>query len=188
MASRNGDSLTHRKHRHDPNVIHIEQGVSFEHQFDSSKAYANPFVDVTFDGVFECDGKSWVVPAFWIGGRRWAVRFAPPKTGDYSLKIRCSDSSNAVVRRLPQNIRVNAYQGRNQLLKHGMLRISADKRHFEHLDGTPFLWLADTWWKCLAKRLPWSSFRQLTADRKAKGFNAIQIVCGPYPDEGMMEP
>jgi len=80
-------------------VGQIEQGVTYEHQFESSKAYGNPFIDVTFDGVFECDGKTWVVPAFWIGGRRWAIRFAPPSIGDYSLTIRCSDSSNAIARR-----------------------------------------------------------------------------------------
>jgi hypothetical protein len=84
-------------------------------------------------------------------------------------------------------LRVTRYTGGNPLLKHGFLRIAADKRHFEHADGTPFLWLADTWWKNLCKRLPWESFQELTADRKAKGFNAVQIVCGPYPDENMME-
>ena len=173
MSAQTGDSLTGRQIQKDRDVIHIEQGVAFEHPFDSSKAYANPFVDVTFDGVFECDGKSWVVPAFWIGGRRWAVRFAPPHIGEYSFTIRCSDPSNAITRRPALGIHVDAYRGRNELLKHGMLRIAGGKRHFEHLDGTPFLWLADTWWKCLAKRLPLSSFRQLTADRKDKGVSNI---------------
>ena len=56
MPSGTLDSLKSIQRHADPNVIHIEQGVAFEHQFDSSKAYANPFVDVTFDGVFECDG------------------------------------------------------------------------------------------------------------------------------------
>jgi hypothetical protein len=65
--------------------------------------------------------------------------------------------------------------------------VAKDKRHFEHADGTPFLWLGDTWWKCLCKRMTWEGFQELTADRKAKGFNAVQIVCGPYPDENMME-
>ena len=29
------------------------------------------------------------------------------------------------------------------------------------------------------------SFQELTADRKAKGFNVVQIVCGPYPDDNL---
>jgi hypothetical protein len=46
----------------------------------------------------------------------------------------------------------------------------------------------DTWWKNLSKRMTWDGFQELTADRKKKGFSVIQIVCGPYPDEGPFEP
>jgi hypothetical protein len=35
--------------------------------------------------------------------------------------------------------------------------------------------------------LTWAGFQELTADRKAKWYNVVQIVCGPYPDENMME-
>jgi hypothetical protein len=71
----------------------------------------------------------------------------------------------------------------NPLLKHGFLRVSANKRFFEHADGTAFFWLGDTWWKGLAKRLTWEGFQELTADRKAKGFSLVQIVCSRYPDQ-----
>lgn len=67
--------------------------------------------------------------------------------------------------------------------------MTKDNRHFEHADGTPFLWLGDTWWKGLCKRLTWEGFKELTADRKKKGFNVVQIVCGTYPDErGLLQP
>jgi hypothetical protein len=47
----------------------------------------------------------------------------------------------------------------------------------------PFLWLGDTWWMGLCKRLSWSEdFQLLTADRVDKGFRVIQIVAGLYPD------
>ena len=72
------------------------------------------------------------------------------------------------------------------MLKHGFLRVSTNGRHFEHADGTPFFWLGDTWWKCLCQRMTWDGFQELTADRQAKGFNVVQIVCGPYPDEGFL--
>ena len=79
---------------------------------------------------------------------------------------------------------VTAYLGDNPLYRHGPIRIAGDRRHFEHADGTPFFWLGDTWWKGLCKRLTWEGFQELTADRKAKGFSVVQIVCGVYPDEG----
>jgi hypothetical protein len=36
--------------------------------------------------------------------------------------------------------------------------------------------------------MTWEGFQELAADRKKKGFSVIQIVCGPYPDEGPFEP
>ena len=74
----------------------------------------------------------------------------------------------------------------NPLLRHGPVRVAAGSRHLEHADGTPFLWLADTWWMGLCRRLRWpDEFHALTADRVAKGFNVVQLVAGLYPD---MEP
>jgi hypothetical protein len=61
--------------------------------------------------------------------------------------------------------------------------VSASRRHLEHLDGTPFFWLGDTWWMGLCRRLAWpADFQALAADRLAKGFSVIQIVAGLYPD------
>src|SRR5690606_38634745 len=63
------------------------------------------------------------------------------------------------------------------------------KRFLEHADGTPFFWLADTWWMGLSKRLEWpEEFQLLAQDRKEKGFNVIQIVMGPPPDSHPFDP
>jgi hypothetical protein len=78
---------------------------------------------------------------------------------------------------------VAAYEGDNPLFIHGPIEVSDDKRHFQHLDGTPFFWLGDTWWMGLCKRLAWpGDFETLTADRVTKGFSVVQIVAGLYPD------
>jgi hypothetical protein len=164
-----------------------EQWDVFETSFTSTRKYANPFVDVQVDVTFRSGAQQWFVPAFWAGGDKWTVRFAPPVPGDYTFQVKCSDPANQFVNGASQTLHVTAYTGDNPLLKHGFLRVAADKRHFAHADGTPFLWLADTWWKNLCQRMTWENFQELTADRKAKGFNAVQIVCGPYPDENMME-
>jgi len=156
--------------------------------FTSPRSYARPFVDVRFDGVFTRNGRDWVVPAFWSGGPRWKVRFTPPEPGTYALRIRCSDPTNPINKAPERSLEALPYTGKNALLQHGPVSVADDKRHFVHADGTPFFWLADTWWKCLAGRLPWTAFKTLAADRRKKGFTAVQIVCGPYPDEAMMEP
>jgi hypothetical protein len=80
-------------------------------------------------------------------------------------------------------LEVTPYEGENPLLRHGPLRISDNRRYLEHLDGTPFFWLGDTWWMGLCRRLGWpGDFQKLTADRVQKGFSVIQIVAGLYPD------
>ena len=166
----------------------IGQWEAFETSFETTKHYANAFTDVEVNVAFRQGDKQWMMPAFWAGGGKWTVRFAPPAEGEYRYRVECSDPSNTDLGRKEQTLRVVRYEGTNPLLKHGFLRVSADKRHFEHADGTAFLWLGDTWWKGLAKRLTWEGFQELTADRKAKGFSVVQIVCGRYPDEGGFQP
>lgn len=168
-------------------IFKIEQWNVFETSFTSSIKYVNAFTDVEADVIFSQGDKNWTVPAFWVGAMTWTVRFAPPTQGKYTFRIECSDRSNSGLNGKEQTLHVTSYKGNNPLYKHGHVRIANDKKHFEHSDGTSFLWLGDTWWKCLSKRINWEGYKQLTADRKAKGFNAVQIVCGPYPDESMME-
>jgi hypothetical protein len=166
-----------------------DQWGVFECSFLSSKSYENPFTEVEVDVVFTQGDNKWKVPAFWAGDRKWTVRFAPPAQGQFAYRVECSDKTNPGLHGTEQTLLVTAYQGDNPLLKHGPLRVAANKRHFEHADGTPFFWLGDTWWKGLCKRLPWDGFQELTADRKKKGFSVVQIVCGTYPDEpGLLKP
>ncbi len=165
----------------------VGQWEVFETSCTTTKQYANPFTDLEVSVVFQHRDQQWTVPAFWAGGGKWTIRFAPPVGGEYTYRIECTDKSNADFAGREQTLRVAQYSGNNPLLKHGFLRVSSDRRHFEHADGTPFFWLGDTWWKNLCKRMTWEGFQELAADRAAKGFSVIQIVCGPYPDEGMME-
>lgn len=167
--------------------FHAEQWTIFEHSFASAREYDNPFLDVQVDVVFQQGDAQWKMPAFWAGGNTWTVRFAPPRLGDYGFRVQCSDAENLTLNAPAQSLRVTPYTGENPLLRRGFLRIAPGRRHFEHADGTPFLWLGDTWWKCLCRRMTWEGFQELTSDRERKGFNAVQIVCGPYPDENMME-
>jgi len=155
----------------------------FEATFESKKSYADPFNDVDVDVVFSRNGESWRVPTFWRGENKWTVRFAPPSAGEYSYRLESTDKSNPDLNGPRGQATITAYAGSNSLLKHGLLRVSANKRYFEQADGTPFYWLGDTWWTTLSDRLPWEGFQELALDRKAKGFTVIQIVAGLVPDE-----
>lgn len=170
-------------------VDSTEANLVVELSFKTEKPHAHPFKKVNLDVVFtDREGTQKTVPAFWAGGDQWKVRYASPVVGTHRYRTQCNDAEDAGLHGIEGRIEIKPYSGQNPLYRHGPIQVSKDRRHFEHADGTPFFWLADTWWKGLCKRMTWEGFQELTADRKAKGFNAVQIVCGPYPDESMMEP
>ncbi len=160
----------------------------FERTFASQKTYADPFNDVDVDVIFTKEGQSWRVPTFWRGGNHWTVRFAPPVSGEYIYRLESTDHSNPDLNGHESRIALTTYSGSNALLKHGMLQVSPDKRHFAQADGTPFFWLGDTWWTGLSDRLSWDAFQKLTANRKAKGFTVVQIVAGLVPSNEEQAP
>ena len=168
----------------------VEANRVTEVRLQSAKAYDHPFVDLELDAIVtRPDGQELRVPMFWAGEQEWRLRYAAHQLGTHSWRTECSDQDNASLHAVRGAIQVVPYKGDNPLYRHGPLRVTDDRRHFEHADGTPFFWLGDTWWKGLCRRLPWQGFQELTADRRAKGFTVVQIVCGTYPDElGLLQP
>lgn len=164
--------------------IHATVNHVAELAFESSKRYADPFNEVEVDArITGPDGATQVVPAFWAGGQTWKVRYASTTPGRYTARIECSDRANASLNGATGAIEVAPYRGANPLYKHGPVKVAGDRRHFEHADGTPFFWLADTWWMGLCKRLAWpDEFQTLLKDRVKKGYTVVQIVAGLYPD------
>jgi hypothetical protein len=166
------------------------QNCPTEWSYQTGKRYADPFHEIELDVVFTLpSGAPHRVPAFWAGESTWRVRYAPPVAGRYSFHTIASDTSNRDLHGQTGTLTVSPYSGANALYKHGMLRISEDRRHFVHSDGTPFFWLGDTWWMGLCSRLSWpDGFQALTADRVRKGFSVVQIVAGLYPDMPAFDP
>jgi len=153
-----------------------------EWSYTSTGTYANPFRDVDLDVVLtDPQGAQWRIPAFWAGGSKWTARFAPRLCGVHRFATLCSDAGNSGLQGHEGELDVEPYAGDNPLLTHGSLRVDASGRYMEHRDGTPFLWLADTWWGGISSRLRWpEGFRILASDRSEKGFSVIQIVIGVF--------
>ena len=173
-----------------PGAARTQANRMVEIAFTATRDYRDPFHEVTLDALFETpQGRALRVPAFWAGGRVWKVRYASPVVGVHRWRSVCSVTADRGLHNLSGTVAVEPYRGKNPLYLHGPLRVAADRRHFEHLDGTPFFWLGDTWWMGLCRRLHWpEEFHRLAADRKAKGFNVIQIVAGLYPDMPAFDP
>ena len=171
-------------------TYHVPQNAMLELAFRASRQYDDPYNDVDLDVVFTPpEGEPFRVPAFWAGDNVWKVRFTGEESGEYRFETIVSPEGDAGLHKQGGKITVRPYAGVNPLLRHGRMRVADDRRHFEHRDGTPFFWVGDTWWMGLTARLDWpQGFKELTADRAAKGFNTIQIIAGPYPDMDAWDP
>lgn len=168
-----------------PVAVHCVKEVHFQ----SSVVYADPYNDVDVDVIATApDGSQRRIPAF-SRGKAWTCRFSASVLGEHTLVTECTNPEDAGLHQQKVTVRVEPYAGGNPLYRHGRLRVGADKRRLEHVDGTPFLWIGDTWWMGLSSRLKYpDDFERLTDDRVDKGFNVIQIIAGPYPDMDTWDP
>lgn len=166
-----------------PSGDSVPQNTVLEETFRAAGRYADPFNDVGFAvRITFPDGREQDYPGYWAGGDVFKFRFSSPLVGEYRYATSCTNPNDAGLQGQKGTFRVVRYEGDNTLLKHGPIRVSENKRHFVHQDGTPFLWLADTWWCGMAKRLSWpEGFQLMTRDRREKGFNAIQFTVSLAP-------
>jgi len=184
-----------------------------EIELTSSRTYANPYgeidVTVTFTGL---GGESVTRLAFWDGGSAWKVRFAPTALGTWNWRTECSDRTNEGLHGrsgrldcVPKQMAETSGVGRAKQpphLRHGFLRVSDNRRHFVHADGTPFFWLGDTHWQMpdterldvcnhpehVGQTCPHGGqFQHLVADRRAKGFTVYhEYFYGPSRSPGTL--
>lgn len=154
----------------------VQQWMRFEQTFSSSKDYGNPVQDVKVNVEFTSpNNNKRTFLAFWNGGRKWGVRFSPDERGEWTFKTVCSDRGNKGLHNQTGSFRCSGYKGDLPLFQHGELRLSENRRYIEHVDGTPFFWLADTVWcgPLFAELDDWNVFLE---DRVEKEFTTIQFV------------
>jgi hypothetical protein len=153
---------------------------------ESDKDRADPWGEIGLVAVAKGpDGQVFRVPAFWDGGRTWRFRVSVPVTGTWQLATECSDGADAGLHARSATLTVAeaAASQDSPLLQHGPVQLAASGGYFEHADGTPFYWLADTWWMLMTGRVSWpEGFTRLTAKRRAQGFSVVQVVVGFQPD------
>ncbi|MBS1747431.1 MAG: DUF5060 domain-containing protein [Bacteroidetes bacterium] len=169
----------------------LKQWQVFEIKMTAEKNYEHPYLFVptkndkdivyaVFKGVNgEAMGKTITVAGFWNGGNEWIIRFAPPFHGQWQYNTISADKR---LNNIKGNIIVTAWdinEKNENPIRRGFVQIMKNGEnaghYFKYADGTPFLWIADTWWDWTDKRLQFSTFKNLVDDRSAKGFNIGQI-------------
>jgi hypothetical protein len=154
----------------------IPIGTVFEKRFSVETANAKQALASKIVVAFESPSKKHKsVAAFWDGGNNWKVRFSPNELGVWSFHLESGAGTDIDTKEASGAFTCVSYTGRNSIFVHGSIRLSANRRYFEHSDGTPFLWLSDTAWNGPLKSDDegWEKYLQ---DRASKGFTTVQFV------------
>jgi hypothetical protein len=156
----------------------------FEANFRSSKSYRNPIQQAALTVTFVSPrGETNMVPGFWDGGRTWRVRFCPGEPGRWTYRTTCSDPANkGLANRTGAFTCTDAGDaGRtNRFDLHGPVRLTADRRRFEHADGTTFFWLADAAWQGgrASELKDWQIYAGIRAVQKFSAVQWIAVAAG----------
>lgn len=158
----------------------VAQYSRFEQAFESAVNYGNAAQEASLTATFTApDGRKLKVPGFWDGGAAWKIRFVPTQSGQWSFETTSSDASNKGLHQQKGSFTVTAATGSSRFAAHGPIRVAHDGRFFEHADGTPYFWLADTAWNgpLLSTDADWSFY---VRERAAQKFTAAQFVATQF--------
>ena len=154
----------------------------FEELFKSSVVYENPFQQCGLKVTFVSpDGLTNVVDAFWDGGKTWRVRFSPDMPGHWTYRTSCSDTLNRGLDNQTGEFLCTSPTGQGRFSQHGPIRVAKDRHHFEHVDGTPFFWVADAAWNAprFSSSRDWITYTQV---RGGQNFSAVEWAAAPGTD------
>lgn len=154
----------------------VAQWQRWEHAFESTKSYEDPYRDVRLLIHFRGpNGASFWNYGFWKEGHTFIIRAAFPSAGTWRWESFCSDNSNKSLHRRKGKVVVKPYRGKNPLYQKGFLKVSADKRMLACADGSPFLWMGDTGWFLFMKSTD-EEWRDYIDNRAAKDFTIVQVL------------
>ncbi len=172
-----------------PPSVTSQQWRMVEFSFTSAKKYAHPLEDLDLQATFTGPGGVSIVrPAFWNGGNVWKIRFAPTRTGAWTMVTSCTDKGNKKLNLVTQSMQCVPYDGKLEIYQHGFLKRSENNRYFEYADGTPFFYLGDTHWIYIHERFSSSNkpgipseFKYIVDKRVQQGFTVYQTEAIQHP-------
>jgi len=138
------------------------------------------FLFAVFTGTAgECSGKIMQVPGFWDGGNNWKIRFAPPLSGTWKYQIGSGDKKmDGKKGKLAVFGWTEAEKNANPA-RRGFVTVNQTGvrkgRFFQYADGTPFLWIGDTWWDWTNRNIRFESVKKLVDTRAEQGYNIGQL-------------
>lgn len=157
----------------------------------ASKPSANPYADipvggnedhlkVRFEGVSgEATGKVYTLTGFWKGGKEWRVNFTAPYAGKWRYSTVSRDRGLNGRKGSFEVLPWSEEEKKANPVRHGHIVVMKEGpgagRFFQYSDGTPFLWVGDTWWNWTNKNIRPETFKRLVDNRAEKGFTIGQL-------------
>ena len=142
--------------------------IVFELNDAEAAAHPNPYVTVDLRAEFRSPRhRTYLLPAFWDGGRRMVIRFSPTEAGDWDYRV-----SGNLQRFENMAGKLSATAVENPAL--GFIR-TANVHHFAHTDdnkNVPHLWTGETSYRFGFDDA--ATFEQLLATRAKQKFNHIR--------------
>jgi len=139
-----------------------------------------PFITARFNGIEgRASGQTITVPGFWDGERTWKIRFAPPSDGTWSYETYSSVKGLTGKKGIIKVSEWTEKEKNENPVRRGLITVNLSGertgRYFTYTDGTPCLWIADTWWDWTSSRIRFESFKKLADTRAEQGFNIGQL-------------
>ncbi|MCX7012815.1 MAG: DUF5060 domain-containing protein [Candidatus Sumerlaeota bacterium] len=159
---------------------------------EAEKAYANPYTDaqvwVDLKGP-EFDKR---VYGFWDGDRVFRVRFVATAPGEWRWTSGSTPPDAGLAGKTGEFTAIDwtEEEKRENPNRRGFLRSTANGHALNYADGTPFFYLADTWWSCGTWRYPFKGkapdpgyvpgpgmgFEEAVQFRKSQGYNGVAMI------------
>lgn len=156
----------------------------------ASRAYANPYTDMTV--WIDLSGPNFKkrVYGFWDGGQTFRIRFVATEPGAWRWQSGSTPSDPGLS---GKNGTLNAIawteeEKQQNPLRRGFLRSTPNHHALEQADGTPFLVIGDTWYSVGTNRFKWyddsqerpmgptAGFKDYVRYRKAQGYNWVNVI------------
>ena len=155
----------------------VGQWATHEINLDARETYKNPYTDVEVWALFvNQKGDTLKRPAFWDGGTSWKLRFSPPDAdGQWTWQSFASNKEDGGLHQQIGSFASVPNTSSNELIKNGLLKMSAGNRNVIQQSGKSFLVVADTPW-AIPFRATTEQVEIYAKDRQKKGFNTALMM------------
>ena len=169
-------------------VVHVWEKQ--ELTFTALNTYRNSYTDVTVWIDLTGPGFSKRIYGFWDGGRTFHLRLVATQPGTWSWKSG-SDPEDPGLSGKSGSFKAIDWtvdEKKENPLRHGFIRATANKHALEHADGEPFFIIGDTWYSVGTNRFLWhndstqhpmgpsAGFKDYVRYRKAQGYNWVNVI------------